>query len=601
MRSMNSPDFARELDAIEQLIETDPSAAVTRARSLISATRGHPEALRLGGAALRRLGKAKEAAEMELAAIQVSAADPDLAKAAAALQAGDLPTAEQLVRRVIEGRPNDAAAIRLLGEIAAKMGALRDAETLFRRALELSPSFGYARIHLAEALTRYSRPAEALAELEQVSPEVAAHPEIKARRAELLGQLGEYQRAIELYREVVAAEPANLGAWTSLAFLLKTVGEPEAAVDACRSALRAAPANGEAWWMLADLKTYSFDETEVDALEAMIADPQVPDEDRLRLHMAVGKALEDRKEFDRSFEHYRAGNAMRAAQLTYDLARTAELVDRMQTLFTADFLASRAGVGDAAPDPIFIVGLPRSGSTLVEQILASHPMIEGTGELFDIHVLAKSLEPGPQYRAPWDAYPAILAELSADELAELGRQYLERTRVQRKTDRPLFIDKMPNNWLHAGFIRLILPNAKIIDARRHPLACGLSNFKQLYARGHEFSYDLGRIGQHYRQYVRLMDHFDRVAPAAILRVIHENVVAEPEAQIRRLLDYVGLPFDEACLRFHETRRSVRSASAEQVRRPIQSAATERWRDYAQHLDPLKAALGPTLDDWRGQD
>jgi tetratricopeptide (TPR) repeat protein len=486
----------------------------------------------------------------------------------------------------------------MLGEVALGVGALRDAETLFRRTLELAPALDYARLNLAEALLQQSRPADALAELDKLGTELAGYSESKIFRASALGLLGEYQDAIDVYREIVAAEPGNLQAWTSLAFLLKTIGEPDAAIEACRSALKANPVDGEAWWMLADMKTYKFSDVEIAALEAAVGDPKARDDDRLRLHMALGKALEDREDYDRSFEHYRTGNAMRAVQRPYDPAQLAQVIDRMEKLFTADFFVARAGGGDPAPDPIFIVGLPRSGSTLVEQILASHPIIEGTAELPDLHSLAGTLESGPQFRGPWRAYPDILAELSPERFAELGRRYLDSTRIQRKTGRPLFIDKMPNNWVHVGLIQLILPNAKIIDARRHPLACGFSNFKQFYARGHEFSYDLATIGEYYRQYQRLMAHFDHVLPGRVLRVIHEDVVGDPEKQIRRMLDYVGVPFNEACVRFHETRRSVRSASAEQVRRPIQADATELWRAYEGHLGPLKAALGPTLDHWR---
>jgi tetratricopeptide (TPR) repeat protein len=593
--------FVQELAEVEQLIEKDPTAAHAKASNVVAAAPANPDAHRLLAAALRRLGRPEEAKRADMAGIAASAADPEVAEAGKAILRGDLPTAERLARGVLRRRPNDASATRMLGDVAMSVGALRDAEALFRRTLELAPGLDYARFNLAEVLHRQFRSADAIAELDKVGSEFAQYPEAKALRASALAQVGEYDRAIDHYRELAADEPANLSAWTSLAFLLKTIGKPKEAIEACRNALKVAPTDGDAWWMLADMKTYKFSKSELAKLEAAVADPLTRNDDRLRLHMALGSALEDRKDYGRSFEHYRAGNAIRAAQIPYDPARTARLVDRMEQLFTADFLASRAGDGDPAPDPIFIVGLPRSGSTLVEQILASHPMIEGTGELADIHGLAKSLEPGPLFRGPWDAYPAILAELPPERLAELGRQYLQRTKVQRKTDRPLFIDKMPNNWVHVGFIRLILPNAKIIDARRHPLACGFSNFKQFYARGHEFSYDLSHIGQHYRQYLRLMQHLDRVAPGKVLRVIHESVVAEPEAQIRRMLDYVGVPFDEACLRFHETRRAVRSASAEQVRRPIQSGATEQWRAYEAYLGPLKAALGPALDQWQGED
>ena len=587
-----------DLAQIERLIETNPKAAADKASAAVASSPANPETYRILGAALRRLGRADEAARAELASVQASAADPEVAQAGQAILRGDFPSAEKLCRSVLRRRPNDASATRMLGEVALSVGALRDAEDLFRRTLELAPALEYARLNLAEVLHQQSRYAESLAELDKLGSEFAGYPEAMTYRASTLGMLGEYQRAVDVYRKMVADDPGNLDAWTSLAFMLKTIGEPEQAIEACRNALKAAPADGEAWWMLADMKTYRFSDADIAELEAAIADPKTRDDDRLRLHMALGKALEDRKAYDRSFENYRSGKAILSAQRPFDTGPMGEVVDRMEKLFTSEFIAARTG-GDPAPDPIFIVGLPRSGSTLLEQILSSHPMIEGTAELPNLHALAGSLEPGSQFRGPWHAYPDILAELSPERLTELGRQYLDDTRIQRKTDRPLFIDKMPNNWVHVGFIQLILPNAKIIDARRHPLACGFSNFKQLYARGHEFSYDLGTIGEHYGQYVRLMRHFDRVSPGRVLRVIHEDVVENPEQQIRRMLDYVGVPFDDACLRFHETDRAVRSASAEQVRRPIQSAAAEQWRSYDEHLKPLKDALGPTLDDWRG--
>jgi hypothetical protein len=275
------------------------------------------------------------------------------------------------------------------------------------------------------------------------------------------------------------------------------------------------------------------------------------------------------------------------------------LVEETERVFTADLLKSRARDGCNAPDPIFILGMPRAGSTLIEQILASHSSIEGTAELPELISLARDLEPDERDYADgaWRRYPSILAELPADRLKELGELYMERTRAYRYTDRPLFTDKLPNNWMHVGLVQLILPNAKIIDARRHPLACGFSNFKQHFARGQEFSYDLERFGLYYRDYVRLMRHFDAVAPGAVHRIIHEQLIADPEAEIRRLLDYVDVPFEEACLRFHETERPIRTASSEQVRRPLSAEATEQWRRFEQWLGPLKEALGPALEDW----
>jgi len=536
----------------------------------------------------------------ELDATRALANDPEVARASEAMMADDIATAEAILRSVLNRRPNDFVAMRMLGEIAASVGFLSDAEALFRRSLELAPGFAYARLHLATTLHDQDRSGEAVAEFEKIGGDFLTYQEVKEIHADALGRVGEYEEAIRLYREILAENLASLEIWTRLAFLLKTVGRSEEAVEACRSALLVRADYGEAWWLLADMKTFKFSDEEIETLRGLVATPGRAPEDQLRLHFTLGKALEDRKEAVESFEQYRAGNAIRAAQLMHDPDRITRFVDRTEGLFTPEFFAERAGSGDPAPDPIFVVGLPRSGSTLVEQILASHPMIEGTSELPDIYVLVKSLEPDPRIAPDARPYPELLADLPLDRFRELGALYLERTRIQRKTDRPLFIDKMPNNWMHVGFIQLILPNAKIIDVRRHPLACGFSNFKQLYATGQEFSYDLRHFGRHYADYVRLMGHFDRVSPGRIHRVIHERLVEDHEAQIRALLDFVGVPFDKACLNFHETKRPVRTASAEQVRQPIRKGAIEEWRAFEGELGPMKEALGAALEHWDDQ-
>ena len=538
-----------------------------------------------------------EPTQAELDALRAAANDPELARAGEAMMADDIATSEAILRSVLARRPNDFVAIRMLGEIAASVGFLGDAEALFRRSLDLAPGFAYARLHLATALHDQERSGEALAEFDKIAGELLTYPEVKEVQGDALGRVGEYERAIRLYREILADNPANLEIWTRLAFLLKTVGRPEEAFDACRKALEVRPDYGEAWWLLADMKTFKFSDEDIETLRGFVSMPGRSPEDQLRLHFTLGKALEDRKTSAEGFQQYRAGNAIRAAQVMHDPDRIARFVDRSEQLFTPEFFAERAGSGDPAPDPIFIVGLPRSGSTLVEQILASHPMIEGTSELPDVYVLVKSLEPDPRVALGATPYPELLADLPRDRFRELGALYLERTRIQRKTDRPFFIDKMPNNWMHVGFIQLILPNAKIIDTRRHPLACGFSNFKQLYAMGQEFSYDLSHFGRYYADYVRLMSHFDGVSPGRNHRLIHERLVDDPETEIRALLDFVGVPFDEACLNFHQTKRPVRTASAEQVRQPIRKTTVDEWRAFESELGPMKEALGAALDHW----
>jgi tetratricopeptide (TPR) repeat protein len=535
--------------------------------------------------------------QAELDAMQASTQDPDIARANDAMLADDFVSAERFLRSALQRRPNDFVALRMLGEIAASAGFLTDAEALFRRALEQAPGFAYARLHLASALHDQERSGEAVAEIEKLTDDLLEFEGVKDLRADALGRIGEYEQAIDLYQAIVRANPANLDIWTRLAFLLKTVGRSDEGVEACRRALEVRGDYGEAWWLLADFKTFKFSDEDIEKLRGLIGTPGRAAEDQLRLHFALGKALEDRGDAAGSFEQYRAGNEIRAAQVMNDPWRVTGLVERTERLFTPDFLAAHAGSGDPAPDPIFIVGLPRSGSTLVEQILASHPTIEGTSELPDIYVLIRELEPDPRIAPNATPYPELLADLAIQRFRELGALYLERTRFQRKTDRTFFIDKMPNNWMHIGFIQLILPNAKIIDVRRHPLACGFSNFKQLYARGQEFSYDLAHFGRHYADYVRLMAHWDRVSPGRVHRLVHERLVEDPEAEIRRLLDYLGLPFDEACLNFHETKRPVRTVSAEQVRQPIRKDVVESWRAFEAELGQMKDALGPTLEHW----
>jgi tetratricopeptide (TPR) repeat protein len=581
------------------MLDSDPAKAAARARAVLASGPQNADAYRLLGAALRRLGNDAEANDAEMAAIMASGDDPELATAGQAMLEQDYMTAEQILRSVLNRRPDDVAAIRMIAEIAANFGALRDAERLLRRALELAPGFEYARFHLADVLKKQNRSGEALAELDRIAGELKDFEETRNLRGALLGAVGEYEGSAKVYELSVADTPGNPKLLISLAYAKQTLGNTSEAVATYRRALECGPGFGEAWWSLANLKTYRFADEEIAAMETCLQDPALETDDRLHLHFALGKAYEDRSEDNRAFENYRQGNALRAGQLRYDAAQVTALIDQSIRVFTPELLSSRAAEGCDASDPIFIIGMPRAGSTLIEQILASHPEVEGTAELPDIITLARSLEPDERNFAngAWTRYPAIVGEIADSRLKELGERYIERTRIYRKLGRPHFTDKMPNNWIHVGLIRLILPNARIIDARRHPLACGFSNFKQHFARGQEFAYDLANFGHYYREYVRLTRHFDQVAPGAVHRVIHEQLIADPEAEIRRLLDHAGLPFNEACLRFHETQRPIRTASSEQVRQPLSAEGTDQWRRFEQWLDPLKEALGPALEDW----
>ena len=506
-----------------------------------------------------------------------------LVDAALALHDNRLEIAEPLLRQYLKRDPFDARAIRMLAELAGRIGRNRDAETLLRRALELAPGFTAARANLAIVLYRQNRPTDALAELDTLlaeEPEHLGHANLKAAA---LGRLGSFEEAIGLYERVLAAAPAQPKVWMSYGHMLKTIGRQEDGVAAYRRATALRPALGEAWWSLANLKTVRFDDVDIAAMEAELAG-EVSDEDRFHLDFALGKAFEDRGLPDRAFAHYAAGNALRRTQLSYDADETETFVDDVIATATPDFFAARAGWGCPAPDPIFVLGMPRAGSTLVEQILASHSQVEGTTELPDLPAIARRVAD----------YPTGLATLTAERARALGEEYLRRAAVQRRTDRPFFVDKLPNNWAHVALIRVILPNATIIDARRDPRACCFSNFKQHFARGQGFSYDLRDMGRYYRDYVRLMAHVDAVQPGAVVRVIHEALVDDPEPRIRALLDAVGLPFEPACLASHRTERAVRTASSEQVRQPIFKGGDRAWRPFAAHLGPLEAALGDVV-------
>jgi len=526
--------------------------------------------------------------------LRASTRDPALIEAASALADNRLGIAEQILRERLKADAGDVAAIRMLAETGARLGRYADAESLLTRCVELAPTFAGARHNLATMLYRQNKNLEALAQIEMLTTKDGRHPGYANLHAAILARLGEYGRALAVYERVLADYPNQPKGWMSYGHALKTVGRQADCVAAYRQALEQAPTLGEVWWSLANLKTVKFSDADIAAMTAALETPDLTDEDRLHLRYALGKAHEDAELWDAAFAHYAAGAAIRREQLQYDAQENADDTARTKAVFTPAFLAERAGQGSQAPDPIFIVGLPRSGSTLVEQILASHSMVEGTMELPDLIVMARRLGGKTATRAE-SRYPESLADLSADDLKALGEEFLERTRIQRKTDRPFFIDKMPNNFAHAGLIHLILPNAKIIDARRHPLGCCFSGFKQHFARGQAFSYDLTDIGRYYADYVELMAHFDAVLPGRVHRVIYEHMIADPEAEIRALLDHCGLPFEEACLSPHENDRAVRTASSEQVRRPIFKDAVEHWQKFESHLDPLKQALGPVLD------
>ncbi len=572
--------------------------AIAALRRAVASKPDLPQAWRLLADRLLDTGDADAAAQAYLEHVRHAATDPRLMAAGAALGDNRIPEAEAMLRQHLREAPTDVVAIRMFAELAARVGCTDEARLLLERCLELAPGFHAARQNYALLLHRANLPEQALTELECLLAAEPRHPAHRNLKAVVLCRTGDYATAIELYAGLLAEYPDNAQVWMSYGHALKTAGSTERAIAAYRRALAIAPSYGEVWWSLANLKTFRFSEDDVATMRIQLARTDLYDDDRLHLDFALGKALEDAAEYEASFRHYAAGNARRHGQLHYDPAETHARVEHIVSRYTPEFFAARAGSGSAARDPIFVVGLPRSGSTLIEQILSSHSQVEGTMELPEITSITRLLREQAEGESPMP-YHEALARLDAGELRALGERYLEHTRIQRKTAAPLFIDKMPNNFMHIGLIHLMLPNAVIIDARRHPMACCFSGFKQHFARGQSFSYRLDDLARYYTDYVRLMAHFDDVLPGRVHRVIYENMVEDTEGEVRRLLAHCGLPFEEGCLRFFENVRPVRTASSEQVRRPIYREGVDQWRHYAPWLTPLEQGLGAVLRAYPG--
>jgi predicted Zn-dependent protease len=575
----------------------ESDASLTALRHAVSLKADLPDAWRVIAEQLWLAGDTAGADAAYARHIQTGVLDPALRAAAAALAEDRLAVAEHLLRERLKTHPSDVAAMRMLAEAGTRLGRYADAEGLLEHCLNLAPSFHPARHNLAVVLYRQQKAADALPHIERLRAADPHDPGLINLQAACLGLVGEYAQAIRLFEAILARSPDQPRIWLSLGHALRTEGRRSDAVAAYKRAIELQPGLGDAYWSLANLKTERFDEAEMAAMETQLARPEVIGEDRFHLHYALGKALEDRGDFEPSFANYAEGARLRRLEAPYDPDEFDDLAARSKSVFTPAFFAERAGWGAPSNAPIFVVGLPRSGSTLIEQILASHSTVEGTMELPEIGALARAF--GRATRRGGAPYPDALADLRADEVRALGETYLERTLTQRKRGTERFIDKMPNNFHHLGLIRLILPNARIVDARRHPMAAGFSAFKQHFARGQAFSYDLTDLGRYYRFYLDLMAHFDAVLPGAVTRVVYEDMVAETEGQTRHLLAALGLAFEPACLRFYETDRPVRTASSEQVRRPIFREGLDQWRHYEPWLAPLADSLGPALQTWRG--
>jgi tetratricopeptide (TPR) repeat protein len=511
----------------------------------------------------------------------------------AALRAGDVGEAERLLRTRLTRVPTDVDALVALADIVAQSGRIPEATALFHQALGLAPHAHGLRLQLSALHQQQSHFPIALKLLHEVPASERNSFDLKAREAALLGSLGRRDEEIAIYDQLLKDQPRNAGLWMTLGTALNYAGRTADAVTALRKATKLAPNFGEPWWSLANLKSFRFDERDLETMQARLRDNLAPI-DALHFHFALGRAFEERKHFATSFDHYAAGNRLRVAGLNLGEVRVTGFVDAAIRTFTPELFDKNRGGGATSDAPIFIVGLQRSGSTLIEQILASHPAIEATSELMAMQHLWEEHVARSGGSDPF----AMLDKLTPEAFTAIGEEYLARTSAFRQLGRPRFIDKLPANWMNLGLIRLALPNAKIIDARRHPLGSGWSNFKQHYATGVTFSYSLDSIGNFYADYIRMMRHFDAVQPGAVLHVMHENLVEDPEAEIRRMLMFLGLEFDPVCLDFHKSTRAVQTPSAEQVRRPITKDGLEAWRSYEPWLDPLKQALGPLLDDWQ---
>ena len=529
---------------------------------------------------------------------RASVRNPAMRPAADAIFEGRVADAERLLREHVLANPDAVAALHMLGHLFIAQNRFADAEVLLTRCLELSPGFDAARFDLANALFQQQKGGEAIVHVDALVAREPGNPAYLNLLAACLGLVGEHDRVNTLYEGLLATYPKQPKIWLNYAHALRTVGRSADALSAYKRCIALAPELGDAYWGLANLKVASFSDEEVAAMEAVLTRRDLQSDDRLHLSYALGKALEDRREYAGSFERYSAGAAIRRAQFPYNADEIASQARAFKALITPAFCAAHEGGGSSAEDPIFVVGLPRSGSTLIEQILASHSAVEGTMELPDIVLMARELAwPNGPIGEP--QYPDCLADLDPATFSALGERYLQSTRIHRKLGRPFFIDKMPNNFQHLGLIQLILPKAKVIDARRHPLGSCFSAFKQLFGQGQNFTYDLTDLGRYYRDYVELMAHFDAVLPGRIHRVIYEDMVEDTEVQVRALLDYCGLPFEPACLKFYENSRAVKTVSSEQVRRPIFREGLDQWRNYEPWLGPLKDALGPALETWRG--
>lgn len=590
-----APNFAKPWSDLGQLLldTRRPEEALDTLEQAVRLDPDDSDAWFSLGKARALLGRGAAADEAFEKSFELNPGRKALAQAAEHQQAGRWAEAEKICRDILRRDPRDVNALRLLGTCAAHAGRLREAERLLRRAVTQAPDYAEARRDLGRLFKEQQRLEEAIAEFEKA---IELEPGVFQGHfllASVLAPAARSYDAIEAYRKVIELRPKHAGGWLGLGHMLKTVGRQEEAIEAYRECIRLKPGNGEIYWSLANLKTYQLSDADIAEIQAQLAldKNEVDSQSRVNFLFALAKAWEDRGDFERAWRDYEEGNSTQRMDENYDPVRTEVLNDAIIQVFEPELLESRRGQGHPSNEPIFIVGLPRSGSTLLEQILASHSQVEGTAELPYVGIVSNSVS---RNRADGVNYPHAVRSLDAAQLRQLGQDYLDLARIHRTEGRPRFIDKMPNNFPAVGFLQLVLPNAKIIDARRYPLDSCLSCYRQLFARGQSFTYDLTDIGEYFLQYQRMMDYWHDVLPGRVLTVQYEDMVTDFENQVRRLLDYCELPFEENCVRFWETERPVRTASSEQVRQPIYTQSIHRWRRYEQQLGELIEVLQPVL-------
>jgi len=566
------------------------SEAAAAFRRAVTLDAGLAEAWRELAAQLHAAGELLEG-DRAYARFQALSPDPpELKDAMTALGDNRTQAAATLLRQHLQRRPRDVVALRLLADALRKLEDDVEAERHLTQCLEIAPGFAPARYELARLLHDYERIDEMLPHIERL---LACEPDnvdclnLKAQGLRLIGRSRE---ALALMEQLLADHPDEEQSWVLCGSLLRVAGESERSIAMFRRALAVRPGSGLAYSSLANFKTFRFEAADLEAMRQQLASPAVRGADRVRLEFALGKALEDVGAFASSFEHYACANRLQRATFFYDPKIITADVQRLRAFFTKSFFAERSGWGTQRSDPIFIVGLPRSGSTLLEQMLASHSLVEGTRELLHLPTVAFDLISGVPDRNE-STYLERVKALRPEEVESLAMQYLARTQSSRIAGRPHFIDKLLGNWVYVGFIHLLFPHATIIDTRRHPLGCGFSCYRQQFGRGQKFTYDLAEFGRFYRDYAAAMEHFDATLPGRVHRVYYERLIADPRAEVQRLLEHCGLPFEEQCLRFHENRRAVTTISSEQVRRPIYRESLDQWRHYEPWLGPLKEVLG----------